>query len=87
MLNDEERAKAAAYGWIVCEIYDMQTARVRVGVLPTPDNKIKNATDLLKVVIHRAKNRDAFAHRVLKLVMDSIKNAAEPQPQKRKRKK
>ena len=72
MLNELERAQAAQYGWIVCEVYDLKTARVVVQVLPTANNALKNAEDLLKVVTHRAQAGDVFARRVLQLVMDSL---------------
>lgn len=85
MLNELERAQADAYGWDVCEVYDLKTRRVTVQVLPTARNEIKSADTLLKVVIHRAQNRDVFAQRVLKLVMDSIKAANEPARPNRKK--
>lgn len=86
MLNEIERAQADAYGWNVCEVYDLKTQRVTVQVLPTPKNQIRSADALLKVVIHRAQNRDVFAQRVLKLVMDSVKAANEPVQPNRKKK-
>lgn len=69
MLNEIERAQAASYGWLVCEVYDTKTARVSVKVLPTPNNAVKNWVDLLRVVVTRAQNNDALAKRVLQLVM------------------
>ena len=72
MLNETERAQAANYGWIVCEVYDAETAQISVRVLPTPDNAVKNSSDLLSVVVIRAQNNDAFAKRVLQLVMANI---------------
>lgn len=81
MLNDIERAQAASYGWVVCEVWDLQTQRLRVQVLPTDKNDLKSADALMKVVMHRAQNNDAFAQRVLKLVMDSMK----PPTKKRKK--
>jgi hypothetical protein len=79
MLNELERAQAEQYGWIVCEVYDLKTSRVTVQVLPAPNNELKSAEALLKVVSARAQSGDAFARRVLKLVMDSL------QPQRKKK--
>jgi hypothetical protein len=82
MLNEAERSQAEAYGWIVCRVFDSKTERVTVQVLPAANNAVKNAEDLMKVVIHRAQANDPFAQRVLKLVMDSMNP---PEPGKRKK--
>jgi hypothetical protein len=83
MLNDVERAQAAANGWVVCHVYDLKSGRTTVQVLPAANSEVKSADALLKVVIARAQNNDAFAQRVLKLVMAGVQ---EPTKTKRKKK-
>ena len=73
MLNELEQAQAKSYGWIVAEVYDLQTKKLSVKVLPTPNNSVRNAEDLMRVVIERARCNDGFARKVLKLVMDGLK--------------
>ena len=82
MLNELERAQATANGWVICHVYDLKTQRTSVQVLPGPNSEIKSADALLKVVIARAQANDAFAQRVLKLVMDSVNPAAKTKRKK-----
>lgn len=71
MLTETEKLQADINGWIVCEVYDLDTSRWRVQVLPGPNSQIKNAADLLRVVSARASANDALAIRIVRLVMDS----------------
>ena len=70
MLTETEKRQAAANGWLVCDVFDMCIARWIVQVLPTANNPIKNAADLLTVVINRASMNDALAQRILNAVMN-----------------
>ena len=70
MLTEEEKQQAAAKGWLVCDVFDMRTARWIVQVLPTANNPIKSAADLLTAVIARASMNDALAQRILSAVLN-----------------
>ena len=70
MLTETEKQQAAANGWLVCDVFDVRTARWIVQVLPTASNPVKNAADLLTVVISRASMNDALAQRILNAVMN-----------------
>lgn len=81
MLNENELREATLRGWVVCEVFDLSLNRLRVQVLPAPNNAIKNAEDLLKVVTHRATAGEPFAKRVLQLITESNM----PQPKRKKK--
>lgn len=81
MLNEQERSQAAACGWLVCEVFDLSTERLVIQVLPGPNNPVRNAEDLLKVVMARATAGDALAQRITQIVVSSF----DP-PKKRKKK-
>ncbi len=84
MLNEHERLQAEANGWIVCHVYDLQTKRVTVQVLPHEQCEVKSAELLMRVVTMRAQAGDVLATRILKVVMDSLQ-PTETKPKRKKK--
>lgn len=84
MLNENERCQADAYGWVVCHVYDLQTGRTNVQVLPGEKSEVKSAELLMRVVIMRAEAGDGLAQKVLKLVMEDL-HPADTKPKRKKR--
>lgn len=70
LLNEQDAKLADSAGWVVCWVYCLRLAKCVVQVLPTPNNPVKNAEDLMKVVFLRAQAGDRLAQRVVSLVLN-----------------
>jgi hypothetical protein len=70
LLNEQEREAAARMGWEVCWVYCLRLAKCIVQVLPTPNNPLKSADGLMKVVTLRAQAGDQLAQRIMGLVLN-----------------
>lgn len=66
LLTIEEDAAAAAQGWTLNHVYDLEAARWRVMTLGSP-----HAEAAGQFVVNRARMGDALAQKALGLVMNS----------------
>lgn len=81
MLTNEETKTAAAQGWLVCEVWCLETRKLNLRILATTTGPHKNWHNALQFVTDRAKSLDPTAIRALKLVMDSL----QPKPKTNKK--
>lgn len=68
LLSDLEAAQAAAQGWSLGHVYDLDTAQWRVQVLGSP-----SAAACTEAVVGMARMGDPLAQKALSLVMNSNK--------------
>lgn len=79
LLNEKDTELAAEAGWVVCWVYCLRLSKCVIQVLPTQNNPIKSAENLMKVVLLRAQTGDQLAQRIMGLVLN-------PPPPRRKQK-
>ena len=74
MLEPHEAALARRQGWLLAEVYDLRTKRLRPEVLPIAFTKpFDTARKAVVWVANRAKMGDAVAQKALHLVMQGLK--------------
>lgn len=73
-LFDHEIETAAAQGWVLCDVYDINRRKVRRQILPlvfaAPHNNSEKAT---RWVIQRAQGGDTLALRAIRILMKEHK--------------
>ena len=69
-LTPEETSLAAAQGWQLCEVYDMQKKRCSLELLPTNFERASQA-QVVAAITARAKTGDVLAVKALTLVARS----------------
>lgn len=85
LLNDEETNYAARNGWQLCTVFDADTKRWILEVLPTANNPIKSAWATMQQVTAHARQNDEVAIRTLSLIMRSVQMGAAAPKKKTKK--
>lgn len=74
MLDPHETVLARRQGWLLAEVFDPRTSRVRPEILPIKfDKPFDSARKAAGWVINQAKGGDALAIKALHLVMQGLK--------------
>lgn len=74
LMEDHEIAAARSQGWVLCDVIDAGTTRVRPQILPITFTRPFNTTEkAARWVINRAQNGDKVAAKALNLVMKGLK--------------
>lgn len=72
LLTTEQAAHAAAHGWQLGWVYDLNTRHITANVLPAWNSgQITCAPDAVRLVVAMAKNRDEVALKAIQLAAQS----------------